>query len=332
MKFRVAMIDYDYPSVDLVRDELARHDAELDARNCATIQEARDFAHSADGIIIQKLGPIDGAFMDALSKCRVLTRTGIGLDPIDVAAATERGLPVVHVPSYCEEEVADHVMAMLLCLARRLPVYNRSMRKGEWDFSVATPYCALGGKTLGFVGFGKIPRKIALRAKAFGLNLVAFDPYLTNGHAKALGVELVTFEGLLERSQYISIHAPLTDETRGMFNKETFAKMRHSAILINTSRGPIIKESDLIEALRSGRLGGVGLDVREQEPPAFPNELNDFPNIVLTPHAAYYSAESLDRLLTLFARYTGQVLNGIRPDGLANPEVMKSVVDPRPEP
>ena len=322
MRFRVALIDYDFPSLDLIREELARHDAQLDARNCATIREARDFARTADGVIIQKLGPIDGAFMDALEKCRVLARTGIGLDPIDVKAATERGLPVVHVPSYCEEEVADHVMAMLLSLARRLPVYNRSMRKGEWDFSVATPYRAIGGKTLGFVGFGKIPRRIAPRAKTFGLNLIACDPYLTHDHAKALGVELVTFDELLERSQYISIHAPLTDETLGMFNKDTFAKMQHGAILINTSRGPIVKESDLIEALRSGRLGGVGLDVREQEPPAFPNELNDFPNIVLTPHAAYYSAESIERLHTLFARYTGQLLNGIRPDGLANPEVL----------
>ena len=158
-KYRVAMIDYDYPSLDIARAELEKFGASLDARNCSTIEEAKALARTADGVIVQKLGPVDGDFMDALEKCRVLARTGIGLDPIDVAAATERGIPVVHVPSYCEDEVADHAMALLSACARKVTVYDRSVKSGAWDFAIGSPIRRLSSCTLGLVGLGKIPRK-----------------------------------------------------------------------------------------------------------------------------------------------------------------------------
>ena len=196
-KYRVAMIDYDYPSLDIVRNELAKWDCELDAKQCVNMEEAKALAAEADGVICQKLGPVDGDFMDALRNCRVLARTGIGLDPIDVAAATERGIPVVHIPSYCENEVADHAMAMLLACARKITVYDRSVKSGVWDFAVGAPIRRLSNCTLGLVGFGKIPRKVYPRAKGFGMKVLASDPFVTADQVKDCDVELVSLDELL---------------------------------------------------------------------------------------------------------------------------------------
>ncbi len=320
MTYRVAMIDYDYPSLDLVRDELAKWDAELDATNCADMEEAAEFARTADGVICQKLGPVDGAFMDRLENCRVIGRTGIGLDPIDVAAATERDIVVVHVPSYCEDEVADHAMALLLAWARRVPVYDRAVKEGNWDFAVGRPIHRLSECTLGLIGFGKIPQKVLPRASGFGMKVVATDPYVKAEAVRGMNVELVSLDELLARSDFISLHCPLTDDTRGMMNADAFAKMKPTAFLINTARGPLVNEADLAVALKEGVIAGAALDVRGQEPPEYPNELSKLDNAILTPHAGYYSEESLVLLQTLFARYTGMVLKGERPEGLANPD------------
>jgi len=324
-KYRVAMIDYDYPSLDLVREELAKFDAKLEARNCTNIEEAKEHARTADGVIIQKLGPVDGDFMDALENCKVLARTGIGLDPIDVAAATERGIPVVHTPDYCVEEVADHAMALVLACARKVPLYDRSVKAGTWDFNVGAPIGRLSQCTLGLVGFGKIPREVVPRARGFGLKVIVADPYLDQKQVEGFDVALVSFEELLERSDFISLHAPSNEATRNMICARTLAKMRRSAFLINTARGPLVNERDLAQALRSGVIAGAALDVREDEPPALPNDLNALDNVILTPHAGYYSVESLELLQTLFARYTGMILTGRKPEGLANPEVLEKV-------
>jgi len=325
MKFRIAMIDYDYPSLDIVRNELAKWDCDLDAKQCADMEEAKALAADADGVICQKLGPVDGDFMDALGKCRVLARTGIGLDPIDVAAATARGIPVVHVPSYCEDEVADHAMALLLACARKIAVYDRSVKSGRWDFAVGAPIRRLGNCTLGLVGFGKIPRKVYPRAKGFGMTVLASDPFVTTDQVKDCDLELVSFGELLERSDFVSLHCPLVDATKGFMNAAAFAKMKKSAFLINTARGPLVNEDDLAVALKAREIAGAALDVRASEPPPPDSPLNDLENVILAPHAGYYSVESLELLQTLFARYTGQAVNGKKPDGLANPKVLERV-------
>ena len=324
-KFRVAMIDYDYPSLDRARQELETFEALLDARNCSTIDEAIAFARHADGVIVQKLGPVDAVFMDPLEKCKVIARTGIGLDPIDVPAATERGICVVHVPGYCEEEVADHTLALLLACARKVPLYDQNVKAGTWDFNVGAPLHRLRGRTLGLIGFGKISRMVARRAQGFGLRVVVHDPYLDERQVEEFDVELVSFDALLERSDFVSLHAPLNDTSRGMMNSGALGKMKSDAFLINTARGPLVNESDLVEALRSGIIAGAALDVRSEEPPSSKSELCELDNVILTPHAAYYSVESLELLQTLFARYTGMVLVGKRPEGLANPEVLEKV-------
>ncbi len=324
-KYRVAMIDYDYPSLDLVRNELAKWDCDLDAKNCANMDEAKALARTADGVICQKLGPVDGDFMDALEKCRVIGRTGIGLDPIDVAAATARNIPVVHVPSYCENEVADHAMALLLACARKIAIYDRSVKAGTWDFAVGAPIRRLSNCTLGLVGFGKIPRKMLPRGKGFGMRVIAYDPYVKPEQVKDMDVELVDLDTLLAESDFISLHCPLTDATKGMMNAAAFAKMKDTAFVINTARGPLIDEADLVAAAKSGAIAGAGIDVRSAEPPAYPNELSTLDNVILTPHAGFYSAESLELLQVLFARYTGMVVNGKKPAGLANPKVLENV-------
>lgn len=323
MKYRVAMIDYDYPSLDLIRDELAKWDCELDAKNCADKEEAKEFARTADGVICQKMIPVDGDFMDALENCKVICRTGIGLDPIDVAAATERGIPVVHVPSYCEDEVADHAMSLLLACARKVTVYDRSVKSGMWDFAVGAPIRRLSNCTLGLVGFGKIPRKVYPRAKGFGMKVIVSDPFVKPEDVTDYDLELVTFDELLAQSDFISLHCPLVDATKGMMNADAFAKMKNSAFLINTARGPLVNEGELAEALRSGQIAGAALDVRMSEPAEYPSPLNDLDNIILTPHAGYYSVESLELLQTLFARHAAEVLHGKKSPGLANPEVME---------
>ena len=321
-KYRVAMIDYDYPSLDIIRDELAKWDCALDAKHTTSKADAMEFARTADGIICQKDWPVDGEFMDALDKCKVIARTGIGLDPINVPDATERGIAVVYVPSYCEDEVADHAMALLLACARKVTVYDRAVKSGTWDFATGAPIRRLSECTLGLVGFGKIPRKVLPRAKGFGFKVIVHDPYVKADDVKGLDVELVSFDDLLQRSDFISVHAPLTDGTRHMMNAEAFGKMKKSAFLVNTSRGPLVDEAAIVEALKSGQIAGAALDVREEEPPKFPNPLSEISNVILAPHAGYYSVESLKLLQILFARYTGQFLNGERPDGLANPQVL----------
>lgn len=323
MKYRVAMIDFDYPSLDLIRNELAKWDCELDAKNCADKAEAKAFARTADGVICQKMIPVDGDFMDALEKCRVICRTGIGLDPIDVAAATARGIPVVHVPSYCEAEVADHAMSLLLACARKVTVYDRAVKSGAWDFAVGAPIRRLSNCTLGLVGFGKIPREVHRRAKGFGMRVIASDPFVKQEDVADYDVKIVSFDDLLAQSDFISLHCPLVDATKGMMNAAAFAKMKRSAFLINTARGPLVNEQDLAAALGRGIIAGAALDVRTSEPAGFPHPFNGLDNIILTPHAGFYSVESLELLQVLFARYTAQVLNGLKPAGLANPKVLE---------
>ena len=325
-KFRVAMIDYDYDSLEHFEKTLAQFNARLDAQHSKDIEDATQFARDADGVIIQKLGPVDDKFMSALKKCRVLGRTGIGTDPIDVAAATKHAMFVVNVPSYCEDEVSDHAMALLLSLARRTALYDRSVRRGRWDFNAGRPVFRLRGQTLGLIGFGKIPRLIVPKAKGFGMEIISSDPYVKPEEMAKHGVRRVTLDELLEQSDFVSVHAPLIPATRGMIGAMQFARMKKSAFIINTSRGPVIDEPALIAALRAKQIAGAALDVLSEEPPRPDSPLCAMENVVLTPHAGYYSEQSLVDLHVKVARNVGLVLNGRRPpEGLVNPQVLEKV-------
>lgn len=248
-----------------------------------------------------------------------IVRTGIGLDTVDLAAATRHGVCVSHVPDFCYDEVADTAMTLLLAVARKVRLADRHVRGGSWVPSSLLPMRRLRGQTIGLVAFGNIARMVAERARGFGLRVLAFDPYVDAGAMARLGVEKVeTLEGLLAQSDIVSLHTPLTEETRALIGATAFAVMKPGAILINTSRGKVVDEPALIEALRSGRLAGAGLDVLWTEPPAKDNPLFAMDNVVLTPHYASSTVEAIQDLTEKVNRQIVQFLRGEWPTYLAN--------------
>jgi D-3-phosphoglycerate dehydrogenase len=210
-------------------------------------------------------------------------------------------------------EVSDHAMALLLALARKIPLSNELVQAGRWDMSAVVPIHRLAGRVLGLVGFGNIPRALAPKAKAFGLRVVTHDPYVPQQALTAAGVESVSFDRLLEISDFVSVHAPLMPATRGLFNAEVFGKMKTGALLINTARGPLVDEDALVSALDSGRLGGAALDVVAVEPLPKDSRLIGRDNVILTPHTAFYSVEALNELQTKCAADVARVLSGEKP-------------------
>jgi D-3-phosphoglycerate dehydrogenase len=248
-----------------------------------------------------------------------VVRTGIGLDTVDLPAATRYGVCIAHVPDFCHDEVADSAMALLLAVARKVRLADRHVREGRWQPSALLPMRRLRGQTLGLVAFGHIARRMAERARAFGFRVTAFDPYVDPGTMTRAGVEPApSLEALLSRSDVVSVHAPLTAETRGLIGAAAFAAMKPGAILINTSRGKVVDEQALVEALRSGRLAGAGLDVLWTEPPARDHPLFAMDNVVLTPHSASTTIEAIEELAAKVSRQIVQLLRGEFPTYLAN--------------
>ena len=250
-----------------------------------------------------------------------IVRTGIGLDTVDIPGATRHGVCVAHVPDFCYDEVADTALTLLLAVARKVRLADRHVRGGSWSPSALLPMHRLRGQTLGLVGFGHIARMVAERAKAFGFQLLACDPYVDGAAMAELGVEKVSLETLLARADVVSLHTPLTTETQGLIGRAQFATMKPGAILINTSRGKVVDEEALSAALRSGRLAGAGLDVLWTEPPAPNNPLLGMDNVVLTPHFASTTVEAMDDLATKVNQQIIQYLRGAWPTYLANPAV-----------
>lgn len=324
-KFKVAMVDYDYATLDAFRGEVEKAGGEFVHHRCKDIDDAIARFGDADGWLIQYLNPIGDKVFSSCKKLKVVGRCGIGYDVIDVASATRHSVVACNVPSYCEDEVSDHAMALMLSFVRKTVVYTNAVKVGTWDWKIGAPIPRLRGMTLGLMGFGKIPRTLAPKAKAFGLNVIAHDPFLKPEQAAKEGVELVDFDGLLARSDFLSIHCPLNDQTRGMFNKAAFAKMKKTAVIINTARGGVINTADLAAALNAGTIAAACLDVMPQEPPAAGDPLLKCANLVITPHVGWYSEGSIINLQTLIARYVSQVCLGRKPDAVVNPDVLKKV-------
>lgn len=250
-----------------------------------------------------------------------IVRTGIGLDTVDIPGATRRGVCVAHVPDFCHDEVADSTWALLLAVARKIVLADRRVRGGTWAPNALLPMSRLRGRALGLVGFGQIARKVAERGRAFGLRLFACDPYVDAATMARWDVEKVSLEDLVAQADIISLHTPLTEQTRGLIGASAFARMKTGAVLVNTSRGPVVDEQALIAAVRSGRLAGAGLDVLATEPPARGNPLLQMDTVVLTPHSASTTVEALAELAEKVSRQVVQLLRGEWPTYLANPEV-----------
>jgi D-3-phosphoglycerate dehydrogenase len=308
----VAITDSPFPSLDPVKTALAKLDPDLRMAKSTSAGDILAVAGEADAVIVC-YAQISAEVIRGLAKCKVIGRTGLGVDNIDVTAATERGIVVSYVPDYCRAEVSDHAMALLLALARKVPLSNALVQSGRWELPLIVPLRRLAGQVLGLIGFGNIPRAVAPKAKAFGLTVIAHDPYVSKDTLAAAGVEGVSFDELLARSDFISVHAPLMPQTRGLINAAAFRKMKTGAFIVNTARGPLIDEPALIAALDSGHLGGAALDVVAAEPLAKDSALLGRDNVILTPHTAFYSVEALNELQTKCATDVARVLSGEKP-------------------
>jgi D-3-phosphoglycerate dehydrogenase / 2-oxoglutarate reductase len=308
----IAVTDSPFPSLDPAKAALRRVDPELRMAKSASPDDILAVARDADAVLVT-YAKLPGELLRQLTRCKAIGRFGLGVDNIDVAAAAELGITVTYVPDYCMQEVSDHAMALLLALARKVPLSNSLVQAGRWEMPAVVPIHRLAGRVLGLVGFGNIPRTLAPKAKAFGLRVLTHDPYVSQETLAAAGVDGVTFDRLLELSDFVSIHAPLMPATRGLFNAEVFRRMKKGAMLINTARGPLVDEDALVAALDSGQLGGAALDVIAVEPLSKDSKLIGRDNVVLTPHTAFYSVEALDELQTKCAADVARVLSGEAP-------------------
>jgi lactate dehydrogenase-like 2-hydroxyacid dehydrogenase len=257
-------------------------------------------------------------------KCKGIVRCGVGYDNVDLEAAGRLGMYVCNVPDYGVEEVADHALTLMLCLIRNVDRFNHDVKRGSWSWTWTIPVPRTSKLTVGIVGLGRIGTAVALRVKALGCEVVAYDPYVPDGKDKSVGVKSVDLPTLLSISDVVSIHTPLTSETRHMFNKDVLGRMKKSAILINTSRGAIIDENALYEALSQKKIAAAGLDVLETEPCKPNNPLLKLDNIIITPHAAFYSVDSLHELRNKASLEVLRILKGEKPRNPVNLEYLKA--------
>jgi len=275
-------------------------------------------------VLIVSSAPITRELLRGLPQLKGLVRLGIGVDSVDLEAATDLGIVVANVPEFCQDEVAEHALGLLLAVARKIALADRMTRQGKWVEGVQEsmlPIRRLSGQTLGLVGFGRIARKLAGMARALGLQVIASDPYVPPEIAHAAGIRLLPLADLLQEADIISLHVPLTAETHHLINSDAFALMKRRAILINTARGLVVDEVALEEALAEGRLAGAGLDVLEHEPPKIPHPLLDFDNVVVTCHYASCSFEAYADLRRTVSEQAAQILRGEFPKHLVNTQV-----------
>lgn len=313
MGYRVVVLDGPTGPGNVEENELAAVGAEVVRARQGTADEARALVAEADGILCDA-STVGAELLDAGPRVRVVGEYGIGYDNIDVAAATARGIWVANVPGFCVNEVADHTLALILAANRCLIALDRSTRDGGWDtLGIAAGAARLSEQTLGLVGFGQIGRGVARRAAAFGMRVLAYSPRTTPELARQHGAERVELLDLFAQSDYVSLHLPAGPATRNLIDAAALARFKPTAWLINTARGSIVDEAALANALRDGRLAGAALDVRQAEPPPADDLLRDLSNVILTPHAAYFSERSLLELRQRAARNVAAVLAGGRP-------------------
>ena len=320
-RFRVVITDCDFDMPPVIEQaELDPIGAELVVEQCLTEEALIEKVRDADGLL-EQYAPITSRVVDALERCKVIVRYGTGMDPIDVAAATAKGIVVCNVRDYQIGEVADHTMAMLLALARHIVVYNDSVRGGVWDATrVAERMERIEGQTLGIVGLGQTAQAVIERARAFGLRAIAHSPRAPDAVFEAAQVERVPLDELLRQSDFVSVHTPLRAQTFHLIGEAEFAAMKTSAFLINTARGAVVDNAALARALEQGQIAGAGLDVTEEEPLPMDSPLRAAPNLIISPHGGFYSLTSIRILRREAAAEVARVLRGEPPKSLFEPE------------
>ena len=316
---KVVLTDYVWDSLDVERRILGES-AELHPMQTKKPDEFIAAAADCDALLNTYAGPITAQVMAKMPKCRIIARYGIGVDTIDLEAATAAGIIVTNNPTYCIEEVAEHAMALLLACARKTAFYDRMVRDGRWEVPPGKPLFRLAGSTLGLVGFGNIARQVALRAAAFGMRVLYFDPYVKQGQFDCPGIA-VELEELLGAADIVSLHPPLTPQTRKMINDAALARMKPTAYLVNCSRGPIIDTEALVRALDARKIAGCALDTTDPEPLPNPHPLRGRENVILNPHVAWYSEQAMKGLQAGAPGEVRRVLSGEWPINVVNKDV-----------
>lgn len=326
MATKIVVTDYIEPDLEWEREQLAGHDVVLEAYQLKTarLPELIEKVKDADMIIVN-MAPINRQVIEALEKCRLIIRHGVGYDNVDIQAATQRGIRVGYVPDYCVEEVAEHAILLIFACWRRIFLSRRileeSSRAGIWDFKDSVPIFGLGGKNLGIVGCGRIGSRVLKKMSGFEMNMLVCDPYLPEERKRELGIETVEFETVLEGADIVTFHVPLNEGTLHMVGEKELRMMKDTAYLVNTSRGPVIDTEALTVALREGWIAGAGIDVYEKEPPPADMELFRLERATLTPHLAWYSEEAGWSIREKIMEDIERFLEGRLPRFLVNKEL-----------
>lgn len=310
MPVKIVIADCSWNAIDIEKSQFPE-DWVVEGHQCRTEEDLIRVCEDADGILAE-YAPVSRRVLSRLKRCRIVSNSSTGYDNIDAAAAKELGIAVANVPNYCTDEVADHTLALILAWSRNIVSFHKAMGQGRWDMDAGGPMYRLAGKTLGLVGFGHIARAVAKRAQSFGLQVIAYtavpEELLQNAQVKRAGLG-----ELLKEADIISSHIPFTDKTADFFNKAVFEKMAKKPLFVNTSRGKVVNEEDLTDALSRGLIRGAALDVLRNEPPDFTDPLFTFENVLITPHAAFNSVEALKDLRRRSARNVLNFIEG-RPE------------------
>lgn len=322
---KIVITDYRFPDIEQEKRAVAAAGWTLVAGQAASEDQVAELCRDADAVLNVR-APVTRRAIGAMERCRVIVRYGIGVDTIDIPAATERGILVANVPDYCLDEVSDHALTLLLMLARQIGPSIELARQNQWSVSTMPPVHRLRGQICGLFGCGRIGTLLAGKVAALGMQVIIHDPYMGGQRVREMGAELVTFDALLARADFISVHAPLTDETRHIFGAAALAKMKPTASIINTARGGLIDETALLAALNAGLLYGAGLDVMESETSVTPvrTALVQHPKIIATAHTAWLSQEARATLQLRAIEQALACLRGEIPYGLINREVLEA--------
>ncbi|MBI4206490.1 MAG: C-terminal binding protein [Betaproteobacteria bacterium] len=315
-KAKVVLTDYVWESLDVEKKTLEGL-AELVPLQTKKPDEFLAQAADCDALLNTYAGPITADVMAQMPKCRIIARYGIGVDTIDLEAATQAGIIVTNNPTYCIEEVAEHAMALLLASARKVAFYDRQVRAGRWEVPPGKPLYRIAGRSLGLVGFGNIARQVAVRAASFGMRILFADPFIDEGRFDAPGKKM-ELRDMLREADFVSLHPPLTAQTRKMIGDEAFSQMKPTAVLINCARGPIVDTEALVRALDAKKIAGCALDTTDPEPLPDPHPLRGRENVILNPHVAWYSEQALVGLQAGAPNEVRRVLTGEWPVNVVN--------------